>query len=246
MRDINDYTRKYYSEPGEYYQALYRKKKIIDVMSRYSHKKVLEVGCGLDALFNHIDDFDTMDVIEPSFDFYKKAIDDSNGDSRIRCYNSFFEDCIETSELKKTKYDYIILSSLLHELENPEIILNCIRQLCYSNTIVHINVPNAKSIHRLLAEKMGLIQDIYQLSEQQKNMQRNKVYDLELLSSEVIKTGFQIVESGSYFIKFLSGKQMDALITSGIAQDTIYDGLYKLGDLFKDNGSEIYVNCKII
>jgi hypothetical protein len=43
--------------------------------------------------------------------------------------------------------------------------------LCSANTLVHVNVPNAKSMHRLLALEMGLIDTLYAPSELQKNIQ---------------------------------------------------------------------------
>ncbi len=47
---------------------------------------------------------------------------------------------------------FIICSGLLHEVEEPDKMIRDIFRLCGRETIVHINVPNANSIHRLVAK----------------------------------------------------------------------------------------------
>lgn len=46
----------------------------------------------------------------------------------------------------------MILSSLLHKVEDSQRFLRAVFKCCTENTVVHINVPNADSIHRLLAK----------------------------------------------------------------------------------------------
>ena len=245
MRDIDTYSKDYMNEPGEYYQAKYRKRKIIEVLSKYSHKHILEIGCGLDSLLNYMDDFESMTIIEPGTFFFNKALDSSKENNKVRCVNDFFENWVDHSDVEPGVFDYIVLSSLLHELEEPEELLNKLRKICGSDTVVHINVPNAKSLHRLLAVEMGIISDVYQLSEQQIKMQRHHVFDLNLLNNLVKENGFHVIESGSYYPKFFSGSQMDQIISMGIVNDFVFDGLYGLSKYLEDYGSEIYVNVKI-
>ena len=245
MRDIADYTQKYYKEPGEHYQALYRKKLILDVMKKYSHSSILEIGCGLDPLFTHFGDYQKMTVVEPSRDFYENAVELSKEKKNVLCLKGFFGECVKASKLHKGENDYIILSSLLHELEDPKEILYDIWKICMKDTVVHINVPNAKSIHRLLAVEMGVIDSIYQLSEQQIDMQRYHVFDIEKLSKMVSDCGFEIIEKGSYYPKFFSGSQMDKILQNNIVSEKIFDGLYGLGKYLNEYGSEIYVNVRI-
>ena len=116
--------------------------------------------------------------------------------------------------------------------------------LCTEDTIVHINVPNANSIHRLLAVQMGLIEDIHELSELQLRMQRNHVYDLESLRAIVEKCGFEVIESGTYFPKFFSAGQMEKMLNGGIIQESIFEGLDKMIKYMPEFGSEIYVQTK--
>lgn len=68
------------------------------------------------------------------------------------------------TELKEENYDMIICAGLLQEVEDPEHMLQDIFQLCGNRTIVHINVANAKSFHRILARNMGISNE-YELTE---------------------------------------------------------------------------------
>lgn len=140
--------------------------------------------------------------------------------------------------------DYIIIGSLLHEVEKPEKLLRSIYEICSDNTVVHINVPNANSIHRLLAKEMGIIKDVHELSELQIEMQRHNVFDLTQLCELVELWGFQVIDKGAYFPKLFSARQMKKILDAGIVDETIFDGLNKMIRYLPEFGSEIYVQVK--
>lgn len=246
MRDIHDYEIKYQTEPCEEYQVKYRRKTVLELMSQSKPKNILEIGCGLEPLFEHYDDFDKMIIVEPSPLFAENAQNRAEAFQKdIICIQGFFEESV--AEIRKTKvqFDYIVLSSLLHEVEEPKKLLESIGMLCTTDTIVHVNVPNARSIHRLLAEKMQLISDIHELSELQKRMQRHSVFDIDSLCRFVENCGFKVIEKGSYFPKFLSAAQMEQMLEKGIIEDPFFEGMDKMIEYFPDLGSEIYVQMKL-
>jgi hypothetical protein len=45
-------------------------------------------------------------------------------------------------------FNFIVLSSLLHEVEKPVFLLENVKNLCSSNTVVHINVPNNRKLSK--------------------------------------------------------------------------------------------------
>ena len=53
MRDIDKYTENYIIANFEDYQIKYRRKLILDVMSKYNPKTILEIGCGMKPLFQY-------------------------------------------------------------------------------------------------------------------------------------------------------------------------------------------------
>lgn len=245
MRDIHDYEIKYKEEPCETYQVKYRRKKVLELLKKNENKYILEIGCGLEPLFQFYHDFKKMVIVEPSQNFVDNAKREARTyDGKIVCIQGFFEESVEEIKELNIRFDYIVLSSLLHEVEKPKNLLKAIKQLCSENTILHVNVPNAYSIHRLLAKEMGIIQEVHEISELQQTMQRNSVFDINTLSQILEECGYIVLEKGSYFPKFLSAKQMELMLKQGIVQENIFDGLDQMIKYFPEYGSEIYIQAK--
>lgn len=152
----------------------------------------------------------------------------------------FFEEVVE---YLSCDYDMVVCASLLHEVENPEELLHAIASICKKDTIVHIDVPNANSMHRILGKEVGIISDVHDKSESNIVLQQNSVLDMQMLKSIVEKNFFRVVESGSYFIKPFTHAQMFEMLQAEIINEAVIEGLYRIGDYFPEFGSEIYVNC---
>ncbi len=242
MRDIGRYTQEYVKHDFEEKQVFFRRKKILDIINTYPHKRILEIGCGQEPLFQYVNNFEEYTVVEPSDLFFENAVSLSANDSRIICIHNFFS---KELSLPAGAYDFIICSSLLHELDNPREILEKVYEIADNETIFHINVPNAKSLHRILALESGLIENVCEVSERGMLLQQARVFDLDKLVQTVTDSGFKVLETGSYFIKPFTHKQMEEMIEHRIIDEQILEGLYKLIKWLPDYGSEIYVNvCK--
>ncbi len=245
MNDIVAYESFYKSddEGFEKYQVLYRRKMLIKLFNEHHHKNVLEIGCGLEPLFSFLDLTDTecYTVIEPVEHFCMLATK-ANNHEKVRIINQYLENY--HSE-EKSEYDLVICSSLLHEVNNQGEFLKQIRKLSSANTIVHINVPNAFSFHRLLAKEMNLIEDIHEFSKRDQMRQHTKVFDLLGLEEMLNNYGFEIIEKGSYFIKPFTHDQMIACIDAGIITEKMLEGLNRMIKYMPEFGSEIYCNVRI-
>lgn len=245
MRDINNYTDKYVEEPFEATMAEIRRKTVIEQCQKYKHDNILEIGCGMMPFFMDFKDYKSMIIVEPSETFANNATMLSEAENKnIKIICGFFEDQIERVKEIKKNIDYIILSSVLHELDDPQKMLKAILELCGVSTVVHINVPNANSIHRLIAMEVGLISDVHQISEQMKRMQRRRTYDLSLLEDEITNAGFKVIDKGSYFVKPFTHNQMQQCIDMGIIDQKVLDGLEKLIKYMPEYGAGIYVNIR--
>jgi len=220
----------------------YRRKIVIQNLLRHKHERILEIGCGKDPIFRHFQDFSSMTIIEPCESFYNNAVSIKDND-RIEIYKDLFENVADT--LQQQSFDFIIISCLLHEIPDTHKFLGKISQISGKETIIHINVPNANSFHRVLAMEMGLIDSVFEFSPTNIKMQQSRVFNLESLTDLLSAQKFTILESGSYFIKPFTHRQMQQLMDSGILTEEILDGLFGMTKYYPDLGSEIYVNCKI-
>lgn len=246
MRDIEDYVSKYSSEPFEEYMVKIRKKMVLEQCNKYEHANILEIGCALNPLFLDFDDYKNMVIVEPGVEFVENAkmLAGMQVDKNIKIIKGFFEEQVPYIKNLGMDFDIIILSSVLHEINNPQAMLSAIYSVCSSKTIIHINVPNAKSLHRIMAKEMGIVSDIYEQSEQMKKMQRSRTYDIDSLVEEINTSGFVDIDSGSYFVKPFTHSQLQRCLDLGIVDESYIVGLEKLINYLPEYGAGIYVNCK--
>lgn len=242
MRDLDKYQADYAGLPFEPQQALYRKRKMVEHLRRHQAKRILEVGCGLDPLCTHYSEFEVLHIVEPSRVFFDAAANKCKELRGVQLHPGTLEQNV--AQLANERFDFVLLGSLLHEVENPRAILADVRRLCRENTIVQVIVPNAKSLHRLLAVEMGLIDSAYSLSSMQNLLQQQRNFDLERLTGLMASCDFSVFESGTFFIKPFTHAQMAELMERGFLTTQMLEGLYALGKYLPEFGSEIFVNAR--
>ena len=247
MRDIEKYQKEYVSSDFETeYQVRYRRKKVLEQLDKYPHDAVLEVGCGLEPLFKYIDDFRKWVIVEPSSEFVSNAREKAKNDSRITVFENYFENSVD--KINNIHFDMIVISSLLHEVEDPEKIISSAIELSSEKTILHINVPNANSFHRILAKEAGIIQNIKEKSKRNNDLMQTTIFDMEKLkdtislTTERCKKRVRFIDSGGYFVKPFSHEQMEKCIKCGILDSNVIDAFYSMIKYIPDMGSEIFMD----
>jgi len=240
-RNLVDYVQQYHGLPFEPIQIEYRRKLVLHKVSQCSPRRLLEVGCGAHPLFVDLPSNIAVTVVEPAQAFAENARKLSAGKRNIQVVQGF----IETVDLLPSEFDMIILSCVLHEVPDPSAMLQAIRLLSSPTTVVHVNVPNANSLHRLLAVAMGLIPTTKHQSDMQRLMQqRETIYDIKSLNAELNSSGFDVIDKGTLLVKPFTHSQMQNLVDSGFITRDMLEGLDKLVDLLPDLGSEIWVNAR--
>lgn len=241
-RNIHDYTKQYQRLPFEPIQASYRRRKVLAEIESYRPARLLEIGCGQSPLFVDLPQT-SCTVIEPSPAFAQNARRLAADRSDVRVVECAAEDFVP--ELGDAGYDMVILSCLLHEVDDPQALLTCVRRWCTPQTVLHVNVPNAHSLHRLLAVSMGLIPSPESTSDTQRCMQQRGIYDAHTLRAELTRAGFSVNEEGTLFVKPFTHAQMQTLVDQGFLTPAILDGLDRLTDQLPTLGSEIWVSASM-
>lgn len=149
-----------------------------------------------------------------------------------------------TAESLGGRFDMVVLSCLLHEVPDPQRLLSAVHGLCAAGGVLHVNVPSARSLHRLLAVAMGLIPDVATESDTQRTMQQRGVYDAAGLERELARGGFAVTHRGSIFVKPFTHAQMQRLVDDGFLTPQLLDGLDALAELLPDLGSEVWVDAE--
>ena len=176
-----------------------------------------------------VNEFETLHLLEGSESLLKEIPDYPN----VTKYHSLFED-FETTQ----KYDSIIMSHVLEHIENPVLVLKKIHDWLKNDGVFLISVPNAKSIHRLVAVQMGMLTSEYELNSRDHELGHFRVYDMETLKAHMTEAGFKIQETGGIFLKPVSNGQIESNWTP-----EMIDGFYKAGKYFAEYCAEIFVVC---
>jgi hypothetical protein len=244
-----DYQSAYLSDYGfEEILVNYRRRFLIERLESIRPSVVIEIGCGSELLYKHWldnaarNDMDCWIVVEPAPEFAKLARDAGLQNMRV------IEDLFENAGKKLQEYlqrspDLIICSALLHEVTSVPSLLDAIKKVMGATTLLHVNVPNAESMHRRLAKAMNLIRDTKAMSARNISLSQHRVYDMEQLKLDITREGFDIVKEGGYFIKPFAHAQMEKMASD--LGENVLDGLYHLGKDSVEWASEIYAEARL-
>lgn len=247
-RRIAKYEKRYLADYGfESVMVAARQRLLLELLRRIRPRVVLEIGCGIDMLAARVAKarlpLEQWVIVEPAQRFFNAARSLRMGKTRVEVVRGFLEDATEEIRERCARApDFIVCSGLLNEVERPEGILRSARSLLGTRGIMHVNVPNAYSLHRRLARAMGIIDTEKQLTARNRNLAQYRVFDMDTLTKLVERAGFRVVEKGGYFLKPFTHAQMESL--SSMLSRRMLDGLWRLGREVPEFASEIYVNVK--
>lgn len=134
------------------------------------------------------------------------------------------------------KFDNIILGHVLEHVENPCSLLKKSADWLNESGRILVAVPNANSIHRQAAVKMGLLKKEDELNDTDRLNGHRRVYNLDTLEQNFIEAGLSIVKSGGYWLKPVSNAQIDETWT-----EKMIFAFLELGEKYPEISGEIYV-----
>lgn len=191
-------------------------------------KKCLELGPSSGYMTRFlVNDFERVVAVEGAADLVEKISDAPN----LVKICSLFQD-FKTDE----KFDTIILNHVLEHIADPIPLLKQILSWLAPKGKFIVGVPNARSFHRMVAVKMGLLESIYSLNERDIQLGHERVYDMDLLKTQLHEAGFIIKHETGVFLKFLANGQIEKWFSHEMIQ-----AFYELGKDFPELCAEILV-----
>ena len=241
--DMESYGKLFYEEYNnsdfEVTLTKYRKKKMVEILNRYSTSRILEIGCGMEPFFLNYENFKEMTIIEPTNILYQSAEKYCKKSKlNVECIHDFVQNRV--NELYEKKFDFILLVALIHEVEDAQELVSAVRHICHKNTKVLITTNNPNSFHLTLAYESGIIPQLGILTEKAKSFQRHSVFSMDEMKELARNNSFEVIEEGSYFIKPFAHNQMKALLDYNIITEDVLDGLDKMIKYMPDLGAENY------
>lgn len=249
-RDIGAYQAAYASTYDfEAVQVRFRREAVLDSLLSRKPRRVVEIGCGMEPLLPHYlaangSGIDWWVVVEPAPMFAESARAVARDRTGMAVVEDFFGSAVANRIVREYGHaGFVVCSGLLHEVADPMDLLRAIRIVMGDEALVHVNVPNASSLHRRLAKAMGLIQELETLSDRNLQLQQHRVYSLATLQRDLRAAGLRPVEDGGILMKPFTHAQM-SIVVDAIGSDFLA-GLAVLGRELPELSSEIFVNATV-
>lgn len=178
-----------------------------------------------------------LEVVEAADTFLQTAR--ARGLPNVRFHHSMIEAFRPT-----TRFDAIFATWVLTHLTDPAATLAHLRGLLAPGGLLFVAVPNARVLSRQLAMHMGLIPDLYALTDNDRNHGHQRAYDRKLLNRELDGAGFETIDQGGLMLKILADQQMDQLFADGMLGEPHAEAFYRMGREYPDLASAIFSVCK--
>lgn len=190
MTKLNEVTSQY--EPGaatEIENDLILKwypKRILKRLEDSGARSLLELGIGhgyTSALFNR---FFVRHVVVEGSSVVINLFKENNEELNVEIVESYFEN-FSTPE----QFDVIIMGFMLEHVDDPGLILDRFKKFLAPGGRLFVAVPNAKSLNRRLGLELGIIDEIYNLNENDLALGHQRQFCRETLKSLLFEHGFK-------------------------------------------------------
>jgi trans-aconitate methyltransferase len=240
-RNMDNYVRDYKALPYESIQEEFRVIELVKALDEFLWQSIVEVGCGNNSITTYLKNFKRAMIIEPVKELLEKNLLKAESDERLSGFHGYLTNFKQSSN---EKFDVCVLSSLLHEIPNQsEMLIDCWNLLNPGGKLV-VNVPNAMSLHRILALNKGLIGSVFEISQTQKRMQQlSPPFSTESLEHLIRSNGFSIQRIYTVIPKPFDHQSMSDFLTLGIFSEGFLEQLNMMSEVFEPFGSEIMAIC---
>ncbi len=176
-----------------------------------------------------INDFESLTIVEGSSDLLAQIPERGN----LVKIHALFEEF-----QPQQPFDSIILEHVLEHVDDPVGLLERVKNWLTPEGRLFLGVPNGNSIHRLVAVKMGLLDNPCQLNSRDHALGHRRVYTSQTFRADIEKSGLKVLEIGGVYFKPLSNSQIQENWSEEMIQ-----GFYELGKDFPELAAEIYAVC---
>lgn len=175
-------------------------------------------------------DFDRLTVVDGSAALLSHVPDAPNLVKVHTLFEEFHPD---------REFDTIIADHVLEHVEQPVSMLRRMHSWLAHHGRIVVGVPNAHSIHRLVAVKMGLLKHPCELNARDAATGHRRVYTPAALQQDLAAGGFRIIEMGGVFFKPVTYAQIQDHWTEEMIQ-----GFFELGKDFPEHAADLYAVCE--
>ena len=212
----------------------------IRTFAPYMHSggQALEFGCCDGYMTSLIaplcEQLTVVDGSQTFIDMARKRVPDT-----VAFHHALFEEFVPNR-----KFDYIFATYVLEHVTDALGFLKHARSLLTEHGLLFIVVPNARAMSRQIARHMGLIEDLFMLTQNDVNHGHRRVYDRVSLNKDLSDANLVQIGQGGLLLKLLADFQMDKMIETEIIGNPQIEGLYKMGLEYPDFAGSLFSVCK--
>ena len=156
----------------------------------------------------------------------------------------FVQGTFETVALDR-RFDNVVLTHVLEHVDDRVGLLARIdRDWLSAGGRLFVACPNAHAASRQIAVRMGLISHPAAVTAAEAEHGHRVTYTLETLEADGRAAGLDVIHRGGIFFKALANFQWDRLLATDIISPEYLDGCYRLGEVYPDLCSSIFLVCE--
>ena len=248
MEDLNKYVTAYetsfpYAKDNHAVLSAYAKELVKPAELMGAPIDICSLGIGYEVVTNEIiseleDRLGRYIVIEGSEVIIDRYIKHHPVKSQkldiIHCY---FENYVSN-----LKFDIIEMGFVLEHVEDPAAIVKKYSQLLKPGGFICAAVPNALSMHRVLGQRAGMLDNLYSLNQWDELLGHKRYFDTNSFKALFDRAGLEVVREAGLMLKPFSTAQLEHLLLD----EEVWNALAKSGDLAPMYAYGIYIEARLI
>jgi SAM-dependent methyltransferase len=216
------------SNPAEQFDYHLKRLQVATASPWLFGRRVLELGCATGELTSLLAPLTSeYHVVEGSERNITRA--------RARVPEARFIHALWEEFAPQDTFSDIVLFNALEHVAEPVLLLTRVRTWLAGDGRVHVVVPNAHSLHRLVGVEMGLQEDPEALTEGDLAQGHVRNYTTETLLRDLGASGLRPLHREGIFLKVLPNREMLGWSTERI------EAMHRLARRFPEHAAELYV-----
>lgn len=213
--------------------------KLIKTLQHKRFKSILSLGIGHKVVSKAVvtelgHSLEKYLIIEGSHTIINEYKNDIKLPDNVHLQEALFEE-FDTEE----KFDAIEIGFVLEHVDDPLFLIKRYTTFLNPNGLIFIAVPNARSLHRLVGNKAGMLDTLYRLSEHDLELGHKRYFDMESVLKLILQARLKIVNIEGIFLKPLSLSQLQSL---KLSPDVIH-ALFSIGVEYPELSNAIYIEA---
>lgn len=204
-------------------------RKIVDQLRYHASLKLLSLGIGGQLVSRTIIeqlDIAEYHILEGSQNIIARYRIETSPPASVTIHHAYFEH-VHFKQI----FDAIEMGFVLEHVDDPGLILRRFRSFLKPGGVLFVSVPNARSLHRLLGQAAGFMQDIYALSKFDRDLGHKRYFDSQSIAQLVEECGYTLLHRIGLVLKPLTTSQLHQLSLDERVEKAFIDVGYEHPDI---------------